>query len=40
LNLTYLQSAVAAVDGVDSRRVAGDEDFWQAVRGDYSLKPD
>jgi len=40
LNLTYLQSAVAAVDGVDSRRVASDEDFWRAVRGDYSIKPD
>jgi selenocysteine lyase/cysteine desulfurase len=40
LNLAYLHSAVAAVDGVDSRRVASDEEFWQAVRGDYSLKPD
>jgi selenocysteine lyase/cysteine desulfurase len=40
LNLTYLQSAVAAVDGVDPRRVASDEDFWRAVRGDYSIKPD
>jgi len=40
LNLTYLQSAVAAVDGIDSRQVASDEDFWRAVRGDYSIKPD
>lgn len=40
LSLAYLQSAVAAVDGVDSRRVASDEDFWRAVRGDYSIKPD
>jgi selenocysteine lyase/cysteine desulfurase len=40
LSLTHLQSAVAAVDGVDSRRVASDEDFWRAVRGDYSIKPD
>jgi len=40
LSLTYLQSAVAAVEGVDSRQVASDEDFWRAVRGDYSIKPD
>lgn len=40
LSLAYLKSAVAAVEGVDSRRVASDEDFWRAVRGDYSINPD
>ncbi len=40
LSFTHLQSAVAAVDGIDPRRVASDEDFWRAVRGDYSIKPD
>ena len=36
----YLESAVATVAGVDVRDVASDEDFWAAVRGDYTLKPD
>jgi len=40
LSLAHLRSAVAAVEGVDSRRVASDEEFWRAVRGDYSIKPD
>jgi selenocysteine lyase/cysteine desulfurase len=40
LSFAHLQSAVAAVDGKDARRVASDEDFWRAVRGDYSIKPD
>jgi len=40
LNLSSLKSAVAAVEGIDPRRVATDEDFWLAVRGDYSIKPD
>jgi selenocysteine lyase/cysteine desulfurase len=40
LNFTHLRSAVAAVEGMDPKQVAGDEDFWRAVRGDYSIKPD
>ena len=40
LGFAHLQSAVAAVEGADPRRVASDEDFWRAVRGDYSIKPD
>ncbi len=40
LGFAHLQSAVAAVDGADPRRTASDEDFWRAVRGDYSIKPD
>jgi selenocysteine lyase/cysteine desulfurase len=40
LSFAQLQSAVAAVEGVDSRQVASDEDFWRAIRGDYSIKPD
>jgi len=40
LSLAHLQSAVAAVEGVNSRQVASDEEFWRAVRGDYSIKPD
>ena len=40
LNLSSLKSAVAAVDGQDPWQVAGDEDFWRKVRGDYTLKPD
>jgi selenocysteine lyase/cysteine desulfurase len=40
LNLSSLKSAVAAVEGIDPSRVATDEDFWLAVRGDYSIKPD
>lgn len=40
LGLASLRSAVAAVDGNDPRRTASDEDFWRAVRGDYSIKPD
>ena len=40
LGFAHLQSAVAAVGGADPRRVASDEDFWRAIRGDYSIKPD
>ena len=40
LNLSSLKSAVAAVDGRDPAEVARDENFWLAVRGDYSIKPD
>ena len=40
LAFSHLRSAVAAVDGKDPWQVAGDEEFWRAVRGDYSIKPD
>ena len=40
LNFAHLRSAVAAVEGMDPKQVASDEDFWRAVRGDYSIKPD
>jgi selenocysteine lyase/cysteine desulfurase len=40
LGFAHLQSAVAAVDGIDPRSVAADEEFWRAIRGDYVLKPD
>ena len=40
LNLSSLKSTVAAVEGLDPSRVASDEDFWLAVRGDYTIKPD
>jgi len=40
LAFSHLRSAVAAVDDKDPRQVAGDEDFWRAIRGDYSIKPD
>lgn len=40
LAFTHLRSAVAAVEGKDPLQVASDEDFWRAVRGDYSIKPD
>ena len=40
LNLSSLKSAVAAVEGRDPAEVARDENFWLAVRGDYSIKPD
>lgn len=38
--LGHLHSAVAAVAGSDVHKVARDEDFWAAVRGDYKLTPD
>ena len=40
LAFTHLRSAVAAVEGKDAWEVAGDEEFWRRVRGDYSIKPD
>src|SRR5210317_2117424 len=40
LNFAHLRSAVAAVEGMDPKQVAGDEEFWRRIRGDYSLKPD
>ena len=40
LNLSSLKSAVAAVEGRSPAEVARDENFWLAVRGDYSIKPD
>jgi len=40
LSFAHLQSAVAAVEGVDPRQTASDEDFWRAIRGDFSIKPD
>ncbi|MEO1203038.1 MAG: aminotransferase class V-fold PLP-dependent enzyme [Pseudomonadota bacterium] len=38
--LNVIHAAVASVEGVAPRKVARDEDFWAAVRGDYKLKPD
>lgn len=40
LVFTHVKKAVADVEGVDPRQVASDEDFWRAIRGDYSIKPD
>ena len=40
LNFAHLRSAVAAIESIDPERIASDEDFWHAVRGDYALKPD
>ena len=40
LNFVQLQQAVASVEHLDLAAVAGDEDFWLKVRGDYDLKPD
>ena len=40
LNLSSLKSAVAAVEGRSPADVASDEEFWLAIRGDYSIKPD
>jgi selenocysteine lyase/cysteine desulfurase len=38
--LGRLHAAVATVEGSDVSKVARNEDFWAAVRGDYTLKPD
>jgi selenocysteine lyase/cysteine desulfurase len=40
LSFAHVRSAVAAVEGMDPARVASDEDFWRAIRGDYAIKPD
>ena len=40
LNFAHVQSAVASVKHLDLAEVAGDEDFWMKVRGDFDLKPD
>ncbi len=40
LNLSHIQAAVADVAHRDSAAVAGDEDFWARIRGDYDLKTD
>ena len=40
LSFTHLQQVVAAVQHLDPADVAGDEDFWLKIRGDYELKPD
>ena len=40
LNFLHVHQAVAAVKHLNLAVVAGDEDFWMKVRGDYDLKPD
>jgi selenocysteine lyase/cysteine desulfurase len=40
LNFLHVHQAVAAVKHLNLADVAGDEDFWMKVRGDYDLKPD
>jgi len=40
LNFLHLEQVVASVKHIDMADVAGDEDFWMKVRGDYDLKPD
>jgi len=40
LNFLHVHQAVAAVTHLTLAEVAGDEDFWMKVRGDYDLKPD
>ncbi len=40
VSFTRLQEAVAAVENVPLSALAGDEDFWLKVRGDYEIKPD
>jgi len=40
LNFLQLREAVAAVENRSVADVAGDEDFWTRIRGDYDLKPD
>lgn len=40
VGFTRLQQAVAAVESQAASDLAGDEDFWLKVRGDYEIKPD
>jgi selenocysteine lyase/cysteine desulfurase len=40
LTFIQLEQAVAGVKNIDPTEVAGDEDFWLKVRGDYAIKPD
>jgi selenocysteine lyase/cysteine desulfurase len=40
VSFSRLQEAVAAVEHRSALELAGDEDFWLKVRGDYDIKPD
>jgi selenocysteine lyase/cysteine desulfurase len=40
LSFAHLKRAVAAVEHLAPADLAGDEDFWLKVRGDYDIKPD
>lgn len=40
LSFVHLQKSVAAVEHLAPADLAGDEDFWLKVRGDYDIKPD
>ena len=40
LNFAHVHSAVASVKNLSLTEVAGNEEFWMKVRGDYDLKPD
>jgi len=40
LYFAQLREAVAAVEHRSAGDLAGDEDFWRKIRGDYDLKPD
>ena len=40
VGFSRLREAVAAVEHRSAADVAGDEDFWLKVRGDYEIKPD
>ncbi len=40
VSFSSLRDAVAAVDNVPVSDLAGDEDFWLKVRGDYDIKSD
>ena len=40
VSFSSLRDAVAAADNVSVSDLAGDEDFWLKVRGDYDIKSD
>jgi len=40
LSFAHLEKVVADVKHLDPSDLAGDEEFWAKVRGDYDLKPD
>jgi selenocysteine lyase/cysteine desulfurase len=40
LSFAHLKRAVAAAEHLAPADLAGDEDFWLKVRGDYDIKPD
>jgi selenocysteine lyase/cysteine desulfurase len=40
LSFAHLKRAVAATEHLAPADLAGDEDFWLKVRGDYDIKPD